>query len=96
LSALWNGRLPLARAFWEYAILYGTLASLAGTAAAFAALAVDLPVTLAIVLHFLPLPYVIAAAVGVWRSAEKFEGAQHWADTARVAIIAWVLVMIVV
>jgi hypothetical protein len=34
LAALWKGNIPLSEAFWGYAIVYGTVANIAATAAA--------------------------------------------------------------
>jgi hypothetical protein len=87
--ALWNGQLPLARVFWLYAILYGTLANLFATALSFASLAAGLPALLAAALHLLPLPYNIAAGVGVWRSADRYPGLPAWAVLARICVVVW-------
>ncbi len=96
LRALWRGDLPLGLAFWHYAIGYGAIASILATAAAIAAALAGLPDWLAIVLHFLPLPYLIVATVGVWRSAETYSGNAAWATAAKVAAIVWAIVMIIV
>ena len=58
---------------WHYAIAYGTIANILARAAAIAAVLAGLPDAVAIGLHFLPLPYVVVAVVGVWRSADKFQ-----------------------
>jgi hypothetical protein len=79
MKALWTGRLPLVRAFWEFAILYVALANVCATGAAFALLAADMPAALAVVVFLLPLPYVVVAVVGVWRSAAAYPGPPHWA-----------------
>ena len=91
LKTLWNGDFPLSQAFWHYAIAYGTIANILGQAAAIAAVLAGLPVTVAIGLHFLPLPYVVMAVVGVWRSADKYRGDPTWAGIAKTAVIAGVL-----
>jgi hypothetical protein len=44
---------------------------------------------LAIVIFLLPVPYVVVAVVGVWRSADAYGGPQHWATLARIAALAW-------
>ena len=89
MKALWKGHLPLARAFGEYAVFYVTLVNLCATAAAFAAIAADLPAALAVVIFLLPVPYIIVAVVGVWRSAAAYDGPPHWATLARFAAVAW-------
>ena len=93
MKALWKGQLPLARAFWEYAVFYVALANLCATAASLGALAAGLPAALAIVIFLLPVPYVVVAVVGVWRSADAYSGPQHWATLARIAAVAWGSVM---
>jgi hypothetical protein len=92
LVQLWHGDLALGRAFWEYTIVYGTLANLLATAAAFAAIVADGPVLLAVVLFLLPLPYNFTAALGVWRSAARYAGPAAHANLARIAAVAWAIV----
>jgi hypothetical protein len=91
ISRLWNGELGLGRTFWEFTILYGSLANLLTTLAALAALAADLPVVLVIALFLLPLPYNILVVVAVWRSAARYQGDRTWATLARLAVLVWVV-----
>jgi hypothetical protein len=95
MNALWNGRLGLAEAFWTYAILYGTLVNLIATIAGLAVLTLELPGALAVALFLAPLPYVLVAVVGVWRSAAHYEGPPERAMWARVAVIVWAALMVV-
>ena len=88
LSDLWNGRVPLARVFWDYAVIYGSFANLLGTAAALTAFLWGWPI-LGLAIHFLPLPYNALMVVAVWRSAARYEGDAIWAQLARPAIIVW-------
>jgi hypothetical protein len=67
-----------------------------GTAAAIAAVLAGLPDAVAIGLHFLPLPYVVVAVVGVWRSADKYRGDPTWAGIAKAAVIVWGALMVFV
>jgi hypothetical protein len=96
LIALWRGDFPLGQAFWHYAIAYGTIANILATAAAIAAVLAGLPDAVAIGLHFLPLPYVVTALVGVWRSANKYRGDPTWAGIAKAAVILWAALMVFV
>lgn len=89
LRALWNGQLSLPRAFWEYAFVYVGLANLLATYAAFAVMAADLPGSLALAVFLLPVPYIVVAVVGVWRSAAAYAGPRHWATLARTAAVLW-------
>jgi len=89
---LWRGEESLARAFWEYAILYGTLANLITTAATFAALALGLSGAIALAFFVLPIPYNIFVVVAVWRSAQRYQGPREWALLARIGVVVWALV----
>lgn len=92
---LWSGRLRLGRAFWECAILYGTCANVGATIGALAALALDLPGWLAVAVFLLPVPYLVVAVVGVSRSADRYHGPSAWAKWAKVAVLVWAALMIV-
>jgi hypothetical protein len=87
-SDLWNGRVPLARVFWNYAVLYGSLANLLATGAALTAFLWGWPI-LGLVFHFLLMPYNVLMVVAVWRSAARYEGDAIWAQLARGAILVW-------
>ena len=93
LAALWAGRLPLARAFWGWAVLGGLAVNTVASALALAALAADLPGLLALGLHLAPAPYNIVIAVGVWRSAGHEADAARWRDAARLAVVAWAVLL---
>lgn len=93
LLRLWRGEIELGRAFWEYAIGYGALANLVATIAAFATIVANGPVALAVVLFLLPVPYNVAAAVGVWRSAARYRGPPERANLARIAVTVWAIVL---
>jgi len=88
LVDLWNGRVPLARAFWEYAIIYGSALSLIFTLASLFAFSQDWH-TLGIAFFLTPVPYNLLMVVAVWRSAARYEGAPIWSTLARALIIVW-------
>jgi len=96
LVALWKGNVPLDQAFWGYAIVYGTIANIAATAAAIAAVVAGLPDAVAIGLFLAPVPYILTAVVGVVRSADRYQGPPMWASMAKVAVIMWGAAMIVI
>jgi hypothetical protein len=95
MQALWRGELPLARAFWEYLVLYGLLASLASTGGALLSLLAGAPGPVALAIHLLPTPYMLVATVGVDRSARRHPGSPVWAQAARVAAAPWAILTIV-
>jgi hypothetical protein len=92
LIQLWRGDVGLRRAFWDYAIIYGSLANLIATVAAFAVLAGNLPGIVALAIFLLPVPYNVVAVVGVWRSADRYRGPPVWANLARIAVVAWAII----
>ena len=94
LVTFWRGNVPLSQAFWEYAVVYGTIANIVATAAAVASVAAGLPDTVAIGLFLIPVPYIVIAVVGVVRSANKYQGPPMWAGLAKVAVVVWGAVMI--
>lgn len=77
LRDLWAGRLPLRDAVWTWGVLRGAPLNLV---CALVALGIWQMYDAgpfaagALVIHFLPTPYNILVAVGVWRSAA---GRQH-------------------
>jgi hypothetical protein len=81
--------MDLARSFWEFGIVYGTLIHLILTGAAFGAFVMGVPAWIAVVLFFLPAPYTILVAVGVWRSAARYQGPAERAHLARIGILIW-------
>ena len=92
--ALWKGRLPLWQAFWEHAILYVTVLNTLATVGTFGVLAAGLPVALAAAVFLLPIPYIVVAVVGVWRSADAYRGPPHWATLARIVAAVWCGLMV--
>jgi len=92
---LWRGELALRRAFWDYAIIYGSLLNLVTTLAALAALGAGWPLAIAAIIFLSPLPYNLLAVLSVWRSAERYRGPRLWADLARIAVVIWAIVAIV-
>jgi hypothetical protein len=89
LKELWRGQLPLAVAFWHYAIYYGLIVNLATTTLAVILLLLEAPIVLVVIVHVLSVPYSIAAMVGVWRSANRCDGSNRFAHFARIGVLAW-------
>ena len=96
LMSFWRGDIPLQQAFWEYAVAYGTTANILATAAAIAAVAMSLPDAVAVGLFLVPVPYIFIAVVGVVRSANRYDGLPIWASLARVTVLVWGALMILI
>ena len=82
---LWAGNVPLAKAFWEYGVLYAILLAAASTMGSLALWSVG-QMALGFIVHISPMPYAILTLVAVWRSAGKYQGDRMWAGMARAAI----------
>ena len=90
---LWQGELPLGRAFWLWGVLGGAVVSLTSTLAAAMLLAADAPVWLAALAFAVHLPWNLVLLVGVWRSAGRPEVGRGVAQLAQGAILAWTVVL---
>lgn len=96
LRELWVGRMPLGRAFWEFAVFYGLVLNLLTTVASFGLLAFGVHAAIAMTVFFLPLPYNLFVLMAVWRSAARYQGPPHWANAARVAVTLWAVAVTLV
>jgi hypothetical protein len=89
----WRGGVPLGRAFWVWGILGGGVVSLVATLLALLLLAAGAPAWLAVLVFAAHIPWNLVLLVGVWRSAGR-PGVSHAASNlARLAILAWAVVL---
>lgn len=86
---LWLGELSLHEAFWRYAITYAFVLNLAASFATLMFILAEAPIAFAIIAHFLPFPYSLFAAIGAWRSADRYAGHPFHAATAKIALFVW-------
>jgi hypothetical protein len=86
---LWLGELPLHEAFWRFAITYDLLLNIAATLGALTLVLAETPIAFAADIHFLPLPYSLFAAIGTWRSADRYSGNPIHATIAKIVLIIW-------
>jgi hypothetical protein len=89
ITDLWRGSLPLADAFWTYAIFWGFLINMAATLTTLGLVVADVPGWLAALVHFTPLPWNLLVLVAVWRSAGRPEVSEPLRLVARGVIVAW-------
>ena len=73
LKRLWRGELPLAEAFWGWAVLGALIVNLATSALFLALVSAGQVLAAWIAGYALSLPYNALALVAVWRSAERYE-----------------------
>ncbi len=93
---LWRGELTLQNAFWNWAVFGGLIINVVSTALFLFLIMADRPISAFIVGYAFPVPYNAIVLVGVWRSAERFDGERRLADLARiVTVIGMVLLSVI-
>jgi hypothetical protein len=93
VRSLWRGELPLARVFWTDMILIGTLVNILATAAAMLLFVSGAPITLGVIVHFVPVPYNVLLFLGVWQSAARQPF--FWSFPAQATALVWLIAVIV-
>ncbi|HXV23103.1 MAG TPA: hypothetical protein VED46_02475 [Alphaproteobacteria bacterium] len=96
MGDFWRGDLPLGRAFWLWGILGGGIVSLASTLLALGILAGGGSGWLALAGFAAHIPWNLVLLVGIWRSSARPGIRPEVAQMARLAIVAWVIVLSVV
>ena len=71
LRRLWRGDLPLAEAFWTWAVLVGITVNVLTSFLFLICIMMDQTVLALITGYGLSVPYNVVALVGVWRAAER-------------------------
>jgi hypothetical protein len=89
LPDLWNGRVPLADAFWTYAVFWGFLINMATTLTSLGLVVANVPAWLPVVAHLAPAPWNLLVLVAVWRSAGREDVSARVRLVARSVIVVW-------
>ncbi|MDX1541161.1 MAG: hypothetical protein R3349_07125 [Geminicoccaceae bacterium] len=71
LGRLWRGDLPLADAFWTWAVLIGIAVNVVTSFLFLISITMDQTVLALVAGYGLSVPYNVVALVGVWRSAGR-------------------------
>lgn len=93
LHRLWKGELALADAFWNWAVLGGIAVNVATSVLFLFLVMADRPLAALVLGYALSMPYNVVVAVGVWRSADRYPGERRWADLARIATVAGMILL---
>lgn len=89
----WRGDEPLPTAFWNWAVTGGILVNVA-TSGLFLVLIMQNQAILALLVGYgMSIPYNVFATVGVWRSADRYEGERRWAEMAKMATVAGMILL---
>jgi hypothetical protein len=86
-----SGDVPLGEAFFYDMLAVGSVINIAIGLCAFAMIAADFPIWLAIIVFLSPQPYNIILVLSVFRSASRSQG--RGTDALKVAAILWFVVM---
>lgn len=79
--------MPLAEAFWTWAVLVGLLVNILTTMGFLWLIMAEQRLAAFIVGYACSIPYNIVVAVGVWRSAGRPDADPRWAGAARLAAV---------
>ncbi len=93
IRRLWAGEVPLAEAFWHYAVGYGFLLNVVTSGLFLILIGYDADPVLLVLTFLLPLPYNVLAVVAVWQSANRYAGPPRWAEIARFGTVIWMLAL---
>ena len=74
LARRWRGEVPARRLLWLDMLTVGTLLNLVFSLAALAVMSQRGPPSLAVALHFAPLPYNALLLAALWRSPQRSAG----------------------
>lgn len=85
--------MPLARAFWHWAVLVGLPLNLLATFVSLLLLTQREAGWALVAGHVATVPYNILVAVGVWRAAKHYAGPRLLADLARALTLAGAAVL---
>lgn len=90
---LWTGRIPLADAFWTYALFWGFIINVVATLASLGLIAAEAPNWVALAANFAPVPWNMLVLVGVWRSAAQPGIPRSLAVAARAITCIWMIAL---
>ncbi len=90
---VWHGVLPLPDIFWNWAVAGGLAVNMISSAMFLYLASSDQIIAALICGYLLSVPYNFIVSVGVFRAAEKYEGEQHWAETAKIVTLIGMLIL---
>lgn len=90
---LWRGELALSNAFWNWAVTGGLLVNIVSSVGFLVLIMAERPIVALFVGYGLSVPYNLIVLVGVWRSADHYEGDKQWANLARIITAVGVLIL---
>lgn len=93
LRRLWQGELPLAEAFWTWAVLVGIAVNILTSFLFLICITIDQTLLALLAGYGLSIPYNVVALIGVWRSADREQGPAMRRDGYKLAALILLLVL---
>jgi hypothetical protein len=93
IHRLWRGQVPLADAFWYWAVLGGLAVNLTSSLLFVWLITLDQPVAALAVGYGPSIPFNIVVCVGVWRAADNHPGDRRWAELARFGTLVGMILL---
>lgn len=93
IARLWSGDLALPDAFWIWAVLGGLLVNVVTSGLFVGFMLADRPLPAVLFGYGISLPYNLLATIGVWRSADRYEGDRRVAEFMRLATAVGMLLL---
>jgi RNA polymerase subunit RPABC4/transcription elongation factor Spt4 len=91
-KSLWEGDIPLCKAYWLYYVLGGMVI---GFITGIFSVIFNNPTILKI-FNLISLSYAVFAGIGVWRSAMKYPGSSLWRYLTYIAVIITIISAVVI
>ena len=93
IGKVWRGDLPLQETFWNWAFAGGLIVNLLSSVLFLMLMMAGQLVLALIVGYGFSVPYNIIVTVGVWRAADRYDGERKWADMAKLATVAGMILL---
>lgn len=93
LLRLWRGEMPLADAFWSWAVLGGLLVNITTSIGFLWLIMAGQMIPAYVVGYGMSLPYNLVVTVGTLRSAAQPEADPRWAGVAKIAVVLLMTVL---
>ena len=97
IKKFWNGDISLVISYWVIGVILNVIVSFTmGFVVTFFLLLLDSSETsINIVLNLFIIAWVIFLTVGIWRSANKYQGKKIWANLTKIILIIGIIYLLV-
>lgn len=93
IKKIWNGELPLFKVYWIYGVLGGLIIRLI-VEGSYNLISLQYLTVFSYTLITLILAYQLLLSVGIWRSANAYQGSKEWALLAKIAAVLGLIIAI--